>query len=97
MSCHTERKRSIHTKHGERITECGYQSDKKMNFRLKWLNYMSTLKKNEKFKIHSFHLALFATPLCRLNFLHQNTLQKLNSRTKSVFKSTLSHKRKQDK
>lgn len=48
---------------------------------------MSALKKNEKFKIHSFYLALFATPLCRLKFLYQNAPQKLNSHTKIHFKS----------
>lgn len=69
----------------------------KNEFSLEVAKLYEHFKKERKFKIHSFRLALFATPLCRLNFLHQNTLQKLNSRTKSVFKSTLSHERKRDK
>lgn len=80
----------------------------KKEFSLEVAKLYEHFKKERKFKIHSFRLALFATPLCRLNFLHQNAPQKLNSHTKNAlqklnfrakthFKDTLSHKRKQDK
>ena len=88
MSCHTElsQESEVSIQNTENVLLNVALKAIKMNFRLKWLNCMSTLKKR-KFKIHSFYLALFATPLYRLNFLHQNAPQKLNSHAKIHSKS----------
>ncbi len=86
MSCHTElsQESEVSIQNAENgLLNVAIKATKN-EFSLEVAKLYERFKKERTFKIHSFRLALFATPLCRLNFLHQNAPQKLNSHTKNA-------------